>query len=462
MSHYHFIGIGGAGLAPIARFLLEKGHEVSGSDLHESVMTEELIELGVEITIGHHEKNILNSDMIIRSSAIPDNNVEVKAGKKAGIPVIKRLEFLKELTSGKEVIAVSGTHGKTTTTAMIAWCLTNLSLDPSYVIGGISKNLGTNAHAGSGEFFVIEADEYDHMFLGLTPKILVITNVEHDHPDHYPTEEIYFEAFLELTSRVKSNGVLVACGDDPGANNIAESSKGDLRKYLYGTQPSYDYFIQNINHAPGCGVNFEFKSKHLNQSEKPIKTTLLIPGTHNALNAGAAFAVIHQLGYSVRQAANALQEFSGTGRRFDIKGEINGITVIDDYAHHPSEIRATLATARCLYPDKRIWCVWQPHTYSRTKQLIKDFATSFQDCDHVIISEIFASRENVEDYSSREIVHLIHHSDVRYIANLSEIISYLINTLSAGDVLLVLSAGDADQISQDVLNYLDQEGKNND
>jgi len=458
MSRYHFIGVGGAGLAPIARFLLEKGHQVSGSDLHESIMTEELKNLGVNISIGHHESNIENADVIIRSSAVPDTNIEVQSGKKAGKPVIKRMEFLGELTSGKEVIAVAGTHGKTTTTAMIAWCLKELGTDPSYIIGGISKNLGTNSHAGNGRYFVIEADEYDHMFLGLKPKILVVTNVEHDHPDHYPTEQQYIDAFRELTSRILPGGILIACNDNFGARDIYQLPYENRLRLSYGVDPTSDFVIEEIEHLPGCGVSFSLRFSTESDAEKIIHSHLLIPGSHNVLNASAALTVIHALGFPLEKASDALNNFSGTGRRFDIKGEAMGITVIDDYAHHPSEIRATLSAARCQYPKQSIWCVWQPHTYSRTKQFINQFTSAFIDCDHVIISEIFASREKQEDFSSRQIVPLIDHADVQYFGDLQSISAYLKKSLSKGDVLLVLSAGDADQISQDVLNHLQKKG----
>lgn len=458
MSSYHFVGIGGAGLAPIARYLIEKGHQVSGSDLHATTITQELEKIGVKISIGHQRNNITNAERIIRSSAIPDSNIEVQSAIEIGIPVLKRKDFLGELTLDKDVIAVAGTHGKTTTTAMLAWCLTKLNTDPSFIIGGVSKNLGTNAHAGHGKYFVIEADEYDHMFLGLRPKIMVITNIEHDHPDLYPTKQHYFEAFQEFSHLIQDNGILITCRDDVGADNIYHSLLGNVRKYSYGTESSSHYLISNIHHDPGCGVSFTINNLQGIRSTHSYDLQLLIPGKHNALNAGAALAVIHQMGLQVDKAVQALSAYSGTGRRFDIKGEYKGITVIDDYAHHPSEIRATLSAARCRYPNQRIWCVWQPHTFSRTKQLINEFATAFNDCNYVIVSEIFASREEKEDFSSQSIVPLLNHQNVCFIADLKEIASYLIQNLVEGDVVLVLSAGDADQISQDVLNHFGKKG----
>jgi UDP-N-acetylmuramate--alanine ligase len=411
--------------------------------------------MGVIVSIGHDTANINNADVIIRSSAIPDTNVEVAAGKAAGIPVIKRIDFLAELTAGKKVIAVAGTHGKTTTTAMIAWCLSQIGLDPSYVIGGISKNLGKNAHAGSGEYFVIEADEYDGTFLGLRPDVLIVTIVEHDHPDCYPTSESYFEAFRKLIELIKPGGLLIADSDQPGVHRLLDVSDPDLHKITYGTEKTADYMIEKITHALGCGVSFTLRSSSSEPDQLLLQNiTLTIPGNHNAHNAAAVLVAAHHLGLSLEKTIAALEKYSGTGRRYDLHEIANGITVIDDYAHHPTEIRATLSAARCQYPDRQIWAVWQPHTYSRTQELINDFKDAFDDCDHVIVTEIYASREKKQDYSSKEVVKLMRHSDARQVAELKDVSAYLIDHLKPGDVLLVLSAGDADLISKNVMDVL--------
>lgn len=456
MTHYHFIGIGGAGLSPIARVLQEKGHRVSGSDLVLSPMAEELQGMGVQVFIGHDAANVTGADVVIRSSAIPDNNVEVTSAMNAHVPVVKRADFLQFLTAEKKTIAVAGTHGKTTTTAMIATCLTDAGLDPSFVIGGTSKNLGKSAHAGSGEYFVIEADEYDRMFLGLNPNILVITNIEHDHPDCFPTREEYFQAFLKLTEKVDPDGVLIACSDHAGTLKLMETVKGRLQVFSYGTAEDSNYLIKDIHHTPGCGVSFSFLFKR-NESE----VYLSVPGNHNAYNAAAAIAAAHIAGVPVENAIASMSRYTGTGRRFDIQGEIRGITVIDDYAHHPTEIRATLSAARCRYPDQEIWAVWQPHTYSRTQQLFEEFKESFIDADHVIVTEIYASREKKQDYSSSEVVKQMRHPDAQQIAELGDVADYLKKNLQSGDVLLVLSAGDADQVSREVLQYYRQHGGEN-
>jgi len=453
MTHYHFIGIGGAGLSPIARVLLEQGHRVTGSDLVLSPMAAELQEMGVQVYLGHDAANVTGADVVIRSSAIPDTNVEVSAAMNAHVPVVKRADFLQFLTAEKKVIAVAGTHGKTTTTAMIAACLTDAGLDPSFVIGGTSKNLGKSAHAGSGEYFVIEADEYDRMFLGLTPEILVVTNIEHDHPDCFPTQEEYFQAFLDLTEKVDSDGVIFACSDHAGTQKLMRIVNPRLKIFSYGTDEKSDYLIKNIHHMPGCGVSFNFLS---NGSESEVN--LPIPGDHNAYNAAAAIAASQFAGVPVEKSIQSLNRYAGTGRRFDIQGEVQGITIIDDYAHHPTEIRATLSAARCRYPDQQIWAVWQPHTYSRTQQLFDEFTNAFSDADHVIVTEIYPSREKKQDYSSKEIVQQMSHPDARQIAELVDVTDFLKQNLRSGDVLLVLSAGDADQISRDVLKHFKQHG----
>ena len=351
MSHYHLIGIGGTGLSAIAHVLLERGHTVSGSDLLLSSLAQELRDMGVKVDIGHRADQVRGADTVIRSSAIPDANVEVIAAQEAGIPVLKRVDFLKELTGGQKVAAVAGTHGKTTTTAMIAWCFTQLGMDPSYVVGGLVKNLHKNAHAGKGDYFVIEADEYDGMFLGLAPDILVVTNIEHDHPDCYPTPQVYFQAFLDLVKLVKPGGTLIACTDHPGTKKLMEAISADLTLIPYGTKEQALFLVSDISHTGGCGVKFDLRIKDASGSLRDFKDIQLdIPGNHNALNAAAALAVVSQAGAPLEKAITALREFSGTGRRFDIQGEVGGITVIDDYAHHPTEIRSTLSAARCRYP----------------------------------------------------------------------------------------------------------------
>ncbi|MCD6356069.1 MAG: UDP-N-acetylmuramate--L-alanine ligase [Anaerolineaceae bacterium] len=453
MTHYHLIGIGGTGLSAIASILFEKGNEVSGSDLLLSPLAKNLIDKGIQVSIGHEAKNIIGADIIIRSSAIPDSNPEVIAGNKAGIPIFKRRDFLGQLTNGKQVIAIAGTHGKTTTTAMIAWTLYFLGMDPSYIVGGILKNTEDNAHFGNGEYFVIEADEYDRMFLGLSPDILIITNIEYDHPDCFPTKSEYVSAFHELSANIKSGGILITFSDNPGIKKLLSGIGNKNEIKTYGTSSHCDFYIKNIHPESEHGIRF-LLDDNSSYSNNEFQISLAIPGDHNALNATAALMAMQHIGLSMPKVIKALGEFSGTKRRFDILGEANGITFIDDYAHHPTEIRATLNAARKHYPRRNIWVVWQPHTYSRTQELFNDFVESFFNSDHVIVTEIYASREKTRAYSSKEIAKKINHPDVRFISKLEKVAEFLEKHLSPGDVLIVLSAGDANIINQIIMRNI--------
>jgi UDP-N-acetylmuramate--alanine ligase len=456
MERIHLIGIGGTGLSAIAWLLLEMGYAVSGSDRAESSFVRDLRSAGVEIGIGHHPENVAGADKVVRSSAVPDDDPEVTAARAAGIPVLKRADILAELMTGRTGVAVAGTHGKTTTTAMIAWMLHALKLDPSFIVGGVLKNLGVNARAGIGDVFVIEADEYDRMFLGLKPQIEVITNVEYDHPDCYPTPVDYQQAFAEFVRLLPDDGRLVACAEDSGARALIEEAV-QMDKYVaaYGLRPmttdekiSMDVFanLYFVNDKGG----YTFSASVFGN---PATVELQVPGKHNIHNALAALATAAFLGVPIEEAAWSLGQFLGTGRRFEVRGEAGGVTIVDDYAHHPTEIRATLSAARSRYPGRRICAVWQPHTYSRTRTLFQEFSHSFDDADEVIVTEIFAAREPRQEFSASQVVQVMSHKAVQFIAELSEVSNYLISHLRPGDVLLVLSAGDADQIGTEVLNH---------
>ena len=457
MAKVHFIGIGGSGLSAIARLLLESGDTVTGSDRVLSPFAVDLQKTGATVYIGHHPRYITGADWVVRSSAIPDDNPEVVAALAANIPVYKRADFLGKLMADKIGIAVAGTHGKTTTTAMIAWVLTELKRNPSFIIGSVMSNLGVNARAGKGKAFVIEADEYDRMFLGLKPRIAIVTNLEHDHPDCYPTFEDMFAAFESFVDLLPADGTLIVCADDSGATSLINHARKAGKAVVgYAVQGEMTINSPNWIQARALkpnslgGYSFEVAS-NLSGGLSSAKVDLQVPGEHNVRNALAVLAVVELLGLSTQKAAKALAKFSGTGRRFEIRGEVDGVTVIDDYAHHPTEIVATLSAARARYPERRVWAVWQPHTYSRTQTLFTEFSRAFKDADEVIVSEVYASREPKQDFTSAEVVSAMPHASARYIATLNEISHYLIEQLQPGDVLLVLSAGDADQISTDVL-----------
>jgi UDP-N-acetylmuramate--alanine ligase len=455
MTRIHLIGIGGTGLSAIARVLLEMGHTVSGSDRAESSFTRDLQTAGATISIGHRSENVHDADLVVRSSAIQDDNPEVMAARAQRIPVLKRADFLGTLMDGKTVIAVAGTHGKTTTTSMIAWMLSALGQDPSFISGGVLANLGINARAGKGSAFVIEADEYDRMFLGLRPRIEVVTNIEYDHPDCYPTPADYQAAFVEFMYHLSANGTLVAFADDPVAYDLMDqANKLGKTVISYGIsetsgsiKPLNVYANALVRNEKG---GYSFNANVLGKME-PVE--LQVPGKHNVCNSLAALTVTQVLGLPLADASWALAQFTGTGRRFEVRGESNGIVIIDDYAHHPTEIKATLAAARARYPSRRLWAVWQPHTYSRTRALLNEFSTAFTDADEVIITEIYAAREPKQNFSSKQVVESMPRQG-HFIADLSDVSNYLIRNLRPGDALLVLSAGNADQISTEVLARL--------
>jgi UDP-N-acetylmuramate--alanine ligase len=456
----HFIGIGGTGLSAIARVLLESGYLVTGSDRTMSPLAKSLQADGVRVEIGHRAENLAGAQVVVRSSAVPDDNVEVQAAQEKGIPVLKRSEFLSSLMENHYGIAIAGTHGKTTTTAMIAWVLTCLEQDPTYIAGGVLNNLGTNAHAGKGQAFVIEADEYDHMFLGLRPRLAVITNIEHDHPDCYPTEADFYQAFDEFSQQVGSDGTLLVCVNDRNAKKLGEAAKQRgqvvftyaIRDSKNGTMNlSADYIAHSLTSNQLGGMSFIAESNE-DGFELNRAINMRIPGKHNVQNGLAALAVIHQMHLPVEKAGRALSEFRGTGRRFEVRGEFDGVTIIDDYAHHPTEIKATISAARMRYPQRKLWVVWQPHTYSRTRLLFNDFVTAFEHADHVVVTEIYAAREKQPEdgFSAHSIASEMTYTDTKYMADFSQVTAYLVEHLKHGDILLVLSAGDADQISNRV------------
>ena len=456
MMHIHLVGIGGTGLSAIARVLLESGYTVSGSDMQDSALAQAVQKAGAQVFIGHAAENIAGADQVVRSSAIPDENVEVQQAYQIGIPVLKRADFLGQLMEERYCIAVAGTHGKTTTSAMIAWTLYKLGQDPSFIVGGVINTLMTNARSGKGSYFVIEADEYDRMFLGLKPQVAVITNIEYDHPDIYPSPEDFYKAFRDFVNCINPDGLLLLCGDDAEALRLKSvAQKTGVNTLTYGIRnPDVDYRARNVYSIPGSGFSFDLSTA---DDQKAITIELNVPGEYNVRNALAAAAVADQMGLGLQEAAAALSEFPGTGRRFDELGKAGGVMVIDDYAHHPTEIRATLSAAKDRYPDRELWAVWQPHTYSRTQALFDAFAASFEKADHVIVSEVYRSREPVDpNFSAQQVVEAMPKKNVYFIASIKDIPDFLLAHLKPNDVLLVFSAGDADWVSKQVYDRLSQ------
>jgi UDP-N-acetylmuramate--alanine ligase len=450
MTHTHFIGIGGTGLSAIARVLLERGEQVSGSDRTPSPLASSIENAGAAVVIGHSAENVRGADLVVRSSAVPDENVEVLAAQKAGIPVLKRVDFLGQLLNGILTIGIAGSHGKTTTTSMVAWMLHALGQEPGFIVGGEVQNLGVNAAAGDGDVFVIEADEYDYMFWGLSPTVAVVTNVEHDHPDCFPTAEDFAQAFIGYVDRIPQDGSLVACLDDPGAAQLLEYAESKGQHWLSYSiiNPDADYYADDLNSQPGAGYKFDV----LRDKEYVAQIRLLVPGKHNVLNALAAMAAADLLNLDLDEAAYSLGEFVGAGRRYEEYPEINEVLVIDDYGHHPTEIKATLQATRARYPGRRVWAVWQPHTYSRTMGWLERFGQSFVDADRVVLTGVYAAREVEPDgFSLANIAAAIVHDQVHAEHSLDAVTDYLIEKITLGDVVIVFSAGDATQVSAGVL-----------
>ncbi len=449
---FHLIGIGGAGLSALATVLHELGYVVSGCDRSSSPFLESLRAMGIPVHLGHDPRHVQAVDGVVRSSAIPPDHPEVRAAEAWGRLVVKREAVIGALMAERMGIAVAGTHGKTTTTAMLAWIAMVAGRDPSFMVGGLIQGLGRNARAGRGDLFIVEADEYDRMFLGLRPRIAVVTTIEHDHPDCYPTPEAFFEAFVAFAGCVPPDGVLIVCDADPGARRLADLLEAQGRMVVrYGWEPAARWRAR-----PLAVDRFEIYRGDQHVGELALR----VPGHHHGLNALAALAAAEAAGIPLGIALDALGRFPGTARRFEVKGEARGVLVIDDYAHHPGEIRATLRAARARYPGRSIWAVFQPHTYSRTRALLEEFAQAFEDADHVLLTPIYPAREiDTLGVSSQDIVKRMKHPDARALPDLDAAVAYLWEHVQPGDVVLTLGAGDGHRVGERLLELLSQLGE---
>jgi UDP-N-acetylmuramate--alanine ligase len=442
ITRIHLIGIGGIGLSAIARVLLARGVQVSGSDQSASPLTDALARLGARISIGHRAENVGEVDLVLVTSAAPADNPEVVEARRRGIRIAKRYDFFPELTAGKTTIAVAGTHGKTTTTGLIATILADAGLDPTAIVGGVIPELAGNARAGNGEHFVIEADEYDRAFLGLRPKIAVVTSIEMDHPDIYRDVDDVANAFREFMALVPRDGVVIGCGDAARVQRELKELAGTLA-VRYGFDAANDWRASHVTPNARGGNDFVVWRGGARVGDFGLQ----IPGRHNVLNALAALVVAERVGVNFEIARATLKRFRGAARRFEVKGEFGGVAIVDDYAHHPTEIRATLAAARTGYPGRTIWAVFQPHTFSRTAALLDDFANAFADADHVIVTEIYAARERASrEISGAQIVGKMTHRDARFIGALEACFEFLATHLQSGDVLITLGAGDVNRV----------------
>lgn len=435
----HFVGIGGIGMSGIARILLQLGMEVSGSDLKESEITKKLKKLGARVFIGHAAGNVPpETKTVVFSSAVVSDNPELVEAKKRGLLVIPRAEMLAWLMKRQESIGVAGAHGKTTTTAMISLMMEKMGWDPTIVIGGNLEQIDGNAKLGQGRYLVAEADESDGSFLKLFPKIAVITNIENDHLDYYRSINNINTAFTQFVTQLPEDGFAVVCLDNSPLEKIMKSVKGQFITYGIERQDA-DFTARQITcQGLGSRADIFFRGRKLGELE------LQVPGKHNIANALAAIAVGMQLGMSFQETIDGLKEYSGVKRRFELIDRVNGVTIVDDYAHHPTELRATLKAARDTgFP--RIIAVFQPHRFSRTKLLQFEFGDSFGDADLVVINEIYSAQEKpIPGVTAQLIVNAIRNSnskEVVYCGTEDEIINYLVGEVHTGDLVLTLGAG---------------------
>ena len=454
-QHIHIVGIGGAGMNPIACVLHEQGFRISGSDLRRSPSTDRLAQAGVTVYEGHAAGNIAGADIVAISSAVPADNPEVVAARAAGIPVIKRAELLGAMTRGKKTIAIAGTHGKTTTTSMMALAFVRAGVDPSFIAGGDIPNLDTNAHAGSSDYFIIEADEYDGCFLGLHLWMAVVTNVEADHLDLYNDMSAIETAFHTFMEHVPANGELLVCADTPRALALAQGLAAPVQTYGLAAG---DWQASNI--TPNVEGGNSFTAVH--QGKLKGTFSLRVPGRHNVQNAMAVIATANHCRLDLATVGAALHEFQGAKRRFEVRGTVNGVTVVDDYAHHPTEIRAVLAAALERNP-KRLIAVFQPHTYNRTWHLFDEFTQAFHNADIAVLTEILspAGREQQTwGMSGTLLAEAVQKASpevkVQFVPSVAEIPAMLAPLVQSGDLVMMLGAGDIYKASEQLLALLQQ------
>jgi UDP-N-acetylmuramate--alanine ligase len=449
--HIHFVGIGGIGMSGIAELLLNLGYKVSGSDLQTSEITERLKGLGGIIFAGHGADQINGADVVVTSSAVGRDNPEVLAAERISIPVIPRAEMLAELMRLKYSVAIAGAHGKTTTTSMVASVLAQGGLDPTVVIGGKLKGIGSNAVLGKGDFIVAEADESDGSFLKFSPAIAVVTNIDREHLDYYQDLETIKAVFLDFIDRIPFYGLAILCLDNESIQDLIPKIK--KRYTTYGMSSQADFQIRDVVYEKRRSSFSVYRKGH-----KLGRFTLNLPGIHNVYNATAGIATGVELEVPMDAIESALQTLEGVQRRLEIKGEVNGITVVDDYGHHPTEIKTTLQAIEECWPDNRKIIVFQPHRYTRTQALFDDFTRSFYQSDVLLVLPIYAAGEqNIEGITGRKLCEGIKahgHKEVLYSEGQEDAIDYLRKNLKSGDVLLTLGAGDVWQVGTEILKAL--------
>lgn len=450
INHAHCIGIGGIGLSAIAEILLERGCTVTGSDMKESDITDKLIKKGAHIFLGHRDRNVEGAQLVIYSAAVSDENPEIVRAKELGIPCVSRAEALGALMNEYEnSIAISGTHGKTTTTSMVSLILKDAGLDPTILVGGNLAQIDGNVSVGKSEYFITEACEYVDSFLSLRPKIEIILNIDSDHLDYFKDIDHIVRSFDEFAGLVPEDGTIIAYDGNPFVRSVVDKFENVV---TFGYNESCTYYATEIkfneNGMPGFMVN--------SKGEELGRVQLSIPGEHNILNALAAIACTKMLGAPMETIVKTLEAFRGTERRFDVIGTtMGGIKLVDDYAHHPTEIKATLAAAKNV-PHKKLWCLFQPHTYTRTLALFDEFVDAFKDADKIVLAEIYAAREkNIYKISSRELAEAIiekhPYKSVAYFKDFDAIADYVLSDADEGDLVITMGAGDIYKVAEIIL-----------
>ncbi len=447
--HIHFIGIGGISMSGLARILLQNGFTISGSDARESALTQQLEKSGVQIFYGQKASNIIDGiDCVVYTAAISRDNAELIEAVARKIPMLTRAELLGQLMKNYDTpIAVSGTHGKTTTTSMISHILLEGKLDPTISVGGILQAIGGNIRVGNSGTFITEACEYTNSFLNFFPKIGVILNIEEDHLDFFKDLEDIRHSFHQFTALLPSDGTLVINGDITDYPEIYRDL--DCHVITYGSSPDFDYSADHILHDEKGHVSFDL----IKYGEAAARIQLSVTGDHNVSNALASIATAELLDIPMESIQKGLLSFTGTDRRFEYKGTLNGVTIIDDYAHHPTEIQATLKAAK-YYPHKSLWCIFQPHTYTRTKAFFHEFAEALSHTDHLVLADIYAAREtDTLGISSRDLAAEVQKlgTDVHYFPSFAEIEDFVKSHCVSGDLLITMGAGNVVDIGENLL-----------
>ena len=451
VNKVHFVGIGGIGMSGIAELLLNLGFSISGSDLNDSEIIRNLRSKGAMIFEGHHAKNLGDCEVLVYSSAVPEDNPELIAAREKKVPIIKRAEMLGELIALKQTsIGVGGTHGKTSTSSMIGALLSHAQLDPTLVVGGLVKNIDTNSQLGSGDLIVVEADEYDKSFLQLKPTISVITNIEQEHMDCYDDLEDLHNSFAQFANAVPFYGVVLACLDSSGVQDIIPKIKRPV--ITYGLTSQADISAKNIQSKESKTTYSLYK-----QNQKCGKVTLNVPGKHNVLNSLAAAAIGFEMGLDAKTIMDGIGSYGGVRRRFEIKGIAGDVMVVDDYAHHPTEVSATLQAARGGW-DRRIIAVFQPHLFSRTKSFYKEFAAAFMDSDVLIVTDIYPAREKpIKGITGKLVFNAARstgHKNAHYIPDLKDLQTTLDGIIQENDMVITIGAGTIWRYAQSYFDHL--------